>query len=88
MLQEDGSLTRSYIVRVEGCSGFTSLQRLVFVTAGGSAVQQGEGKCTATFAEEVREGGREGGRGAWLGRRCGWLWGGRGGGAPRQPAWG
>lgn len=56
--RESGTtLRQSYIVRVEGCVGYANIQRLTFTTAGGSVVQQGNGRCLANFAEEAPPGG-------------------------------
>lgn len=49
----NGSLRLSYIVRVEGCSGYSSVQRLVLTTAMGATYSQGLGECTSTFMEQV-----------------------------------
>lgn len=47
------TLHLSYIVRVEGCSGPASVQRLQLWTAGGATHAQGMGMCVATWAQEV-----------------------------------
>lgn len=68
-----GSMLRlSYIVRVEGCVGYSSVQRLMLTTAGGSVVQQGGGRCTASFAEEVRSGVQREPTGGGIAE--GWRW--------------
>ncbi|KAG2499621.1 hypothetical protein HYH03_002560 [Edaphochlamys debaryana] len=59
-MAKEGSRTvlrTSYVTRVEGCAGPSSVQRLLFVTAGGAAAAQGVVRCISNFAEEVARGG-------------------------------
>ncbi|KAG2499623.1 hypothetical protein HYH03_002562 [Edaphochlamys debaryana] len=59
-MAKEGSRTvlrTSYVTRVEGCAGPSSVQRLLFVTAGGAAAAQGVVRCISNFAEEVAPGG-------------------------------
>ncbi|KAG2493354.1 hypothetical protein HYH03_008487 [Edaphochlamys debaryana] len=52
-----GALFTSYISRVEGCAGHSSLQRLLLTTSGGASYAQGMAGCSGTFLEEAPPGG-------------------------------
>lgn len=54
---EQGSLSTSYITRVEGCASSNAVERLLLQTAAGAVVAQGVVRCISTFSEEAVPGG-------------------------------